>query len=41
LAQGTVKTEQELALVRAELDDYKKKQQAINEAILRQRAIDE
>lgn len=41
LAQSTVETEQELALVRAELDDYKKKQQAINEAILRQRAIDE
>ena len=41
LAQSTQETEQELARVRAELDDYKKKQQAINEAILRQRAIDE
>ena len=41
LAQSTVETEQELAQVRAELDDYKKKQQVINEAILRQRAIDE
>ena len=41
LAQGTQEIEQELSRVRAELDDYKKKQQAINEAILRQRAIDE
>lgn len=41
LAQGTQEIEQELALVRAELDDYKKKQQAINKAIIRQRAIDE
>ena len=41
LAQSTQETEQELARVRAELDDYKKKQQAINEAILRQRAIEE
>ena len=41
LARSTQETEQELARVRAELDDYKKKQQAINEAILRQRAIDE
>jgi hypothetical protein len=30
-----------LLKVIAELDDYKKKQQAVNEAILRQRAIDE
>ena len=41
LAQGTQEIEQELAQVRAELYDYKKKQQAINEAILRQRAIEE
>ena len=41
LAQTTQKKEQELAEVVALLDDYKKKQQVINEAILRQRAIDE
>ena len=41
LAQCTQEKEQELAQVLASLDDYKKKQQVINEAILRQRAIDE
>ena len=41
LAQTTQEKEQELAQVLASLDDYKKKQQVINEAILRQRAIDE
>ena len=41
LAQCTQEKEQELAEVMALLDDYKKKQQVINEAILRQRAIDE
>ena len=41
LAQTTQEKEQELASVIAMLDDYKKKQQAVNEAILRQRAIDE
>jgi hypothetical protein len=41
LAQNTQKAEDELASVLAELADYKKKQQAVNEAILRQRAIDE
>ena len=41
LAQSTYETEQALQLVKAELEDYQKKQQAINEAILRQRAIDE
>ena len=41
LAQTTEEKEQELTHVLAELADYKKKQQAVNEAILRQRAIDE
>ena len=41
LAQTTQEKEQELIQVLASLDDYKKKQQVINEAILRQRAIDE
>ena len=41
LAQCTQEKEQELAKVIEELNDYKKKQQVINEAILRQRAIDE
>lgn len=41
LAQSTYETEQALQLAKAELEDYRKKQQAINEAILRQRAIDE
>ena len=41
LAQTTEEKEQELTQVLAELADYKKKQQAVNEAILRQRAIDE
>lgn len=41
LAQITQEREQELAEVVALLDDYKKKQDVINEAILRQRAIDE
>ena len=41
LAQSTQEAEEELARVLAELADYKKKQQAVNEAILRQRAIDE
>ena len=41
LAQKTYETEQELQKAKAELEDYRKKQQAVNEAILRQRAIDE
>ena len=41
LAQCTQETKEELDTVRAELEDYKQKQQAVNEAILRQRAIDE
>ena len=41
LAQSTYETEQELQKAKAELEDYRKKQQAVNEAILRQRAIDE
>ena len=41
LAQCTYEKEQELASVIATLEEYKKKQQAVNEAILRQRAIDE
>jgi hypothetical protein len=41
LAQDTQEKRDELLRVIAELDDYKKKQQAVNEAILRQRAIDE
>ena len=41
LAQETQDRRDELAQVINELDDYKKKQQVINEAILRQRAIDE
>ena len=41
LAQCTQEKEQELAQILVSLDDYKKKQQVINEAILRQRAIDE
>jgi hypothetical protein len=41
LAKETYDREQELSLVLALLDDYKKKQQVVNEAILRQRAIDE
>lgn len=41
LAQTTQEKEIELRAVILELDDYKKKQQAVNEAILRQRAIDE
>ena len=41
LAQSTQKAEQELAEVLATLDDYKKKQQIINEAILRQRELEE
>ena len=41
LAQSTEEIEGYLITVKAELEDYRKKQQAINEAILRQRAIDE
>ena len=41
LAQTTQEKETELRTVILALDDYKKKQQAVNEAILRQRAIDE
>jgi hypothetical protein len=41
LARTTQEKETELRTVILELDDYKKKQQAVNEAILRQRAIDE
>ena len=41
LAQSTYETEQALQLVKAELEDYRKKQQAVNEAILRQRELDE
>ena len=41
LAQSTQEKEQELAEILALLDDYKKKQQVINEAILRQRQLDE
>lgn len=41
LAQSTYETEQELQQAKAELEEYRKKQQAVNEAILRQRAIDE
>ena len=41
LAQTTQEKEQELTQVLTELDEYRKKQQAVNEAILRQRAIDE
>ena len=41
LAKETLKREQELSSVLTLLDDYKKKQQVINEAILRQRRLDE
>ena len=41
MQEELVHTQQEIEAVKAELDDYKKKQQAVNEAILRQRAIDE
>ena len=41
LAQTTQEKEMELRAVILELDEYRKKQQAVNEAILRQRAIDE
>ena len=41
LAQTTQEKETELHAVILELDEYRKKQQAVNEAILRQRAIDE
>ena len=41
LAQTTQEKETELHTVILELDEYRKKQQAVNEAILRQRAIDE
>ena len=41
LAQTTQEKETELHTVTLALEDYKKKQQAVNEAILRQRAIDE
>ena len=41
LAQTTHEKEQELAQVATSLEDYRKKQQVINEAILRQREIDE
>lgn len=41
LARNTQEIEQELNIARAELEDHRKKQQAINEAILRQRAIEE
>ena len=41
LAQTTQEKETELHAVILALEDYKKKQQAVNEAILRQRAIDE
>ena len=41
LALTTQEKEEELRTVILELDEYKKKQQAVNEAILRQRAIDE
>lgn len=41
LAQTTQEKETELRAVILELDEYRKKQQAVNEAILRQRAIDE
>lgn len=41
LAQCKQDMQAELDRVKAELDDYKQKQQVVNEAILRQRAIDE
>ena len=41
LAQTTQEKETELHTIILELDEYRKKQQAVNEAILRQRAIDE
>lgn len=41
LAQSTYETEQELQRTKNELADYKKKQDAINEAIRRQRELDE
>lgn len=41
LAQSTYETEQELQRTKNELADYKKKQDAINEAIRRQRKLDE
>ena len=41
LAQTTQEKEEELRTVILELNEYRKKQQAVNEAILRQRAIDE
>ena len=41
LAQLTKEKEDELRSVTVELDEYRKKQQAINEAILRQRRLDE
>ena len=41
LAQCKQGVQDELDRVKAELDDYKQKQQVVNEAILRQRAIDE
>ena len=41
LALATQEKEEELRTVILELDEYRKKQQAVNEAILRQRAIDE
>ena len=40
-AQNTQEMQTELERVKAELEEYKKKQQAINEAILRQRELDE
>jgi chromosome segregation ATPase len=41
LQKNLAETEVLLNEAKAELEDYRKKQQAINEAILRQRAIDE
>lgn len=40
-AQNTQDLQLELERVKAELEEYKKKQQAVNEAILRQRELDE
>ena len=40
-AQNTQEIQTELERVKAELEEYKKKQQAVNEAILRQRELDE
>ena len=40
-AQNTQDLQLELERIKAELEEYKKKQQAVNEAILRQRELDE